>query len=268
MYNFSLLFLMFIFFSFCGWLIETTGMSIINQKYTHRGFLIGPYCPVYGVGALCIIFFLKKYLNDPVVLFFMAIIITSFVEYITSFLMEKLFNARWWDYSDRKFNINGRICLINSLGFGILGLFLLYVIEPIVYNSLTLISPLILILISNILLIIFIIDIIISFYTIYKIKSNSNYIRKDNTEEIAKKVKNTLQHNIHLTKRIFSAFPKVKLLNSNISAITFKQALEKLELEKKQHKLKIKNELYKQKLKRKQTKLNNKKKINKKKSLK
>lgn len=243
MYEFLFIFTMFIIYSFAGWLMETIGISIFNKHFTSRGFLIGPYCPVYGVGAIAMILFLKRYLNDPITLFFMALILTSFIEYITSFLMEKLFNARWWDYSHRKFNINGRVCIINSIGFGVLGLFLLYIIEPFTVDLLYKIPKQLLIIISILLLIVFIVDIIISFNIVFKIKANTRFIKKDNTEEITKKVRAALSKHTHLTKRILKAFPKFKLLDTNISITTFKQALEKLELENKQKKLKWKEKI-------------------------
>lgn len=240
MYEFLFLFLMFMIYSIIGWIMETVGMSVYNKHFTLRGFLIGPYCPVYGIGAVTMILFLRRYLDDPITLFFMAIILTSFVEYMTSLLMEKIFNARWWDYSNRKFNINGRICLINSIGFGILGLLLLYVIEPFTFELLHKIPQNILMIVSSLLLIIFVIDVIISFNLVFKIKNNTRFINKDNTEEITKKVRVALSKHTPLTKRILKAFPKIKWLDTNISIANFKQALEKLELENKQKKLKWK----------------------------
>lgn len=240
--------------------METVGMSIANKRYTTRGFLIGPYCPVYGVGAVSISLFLRKYLDDPVTLFFMAVILTSFIEYMTSFIMEKLFKARWWDYSHRLFNINGRVCLINSFGFGFLGLALLYIIEPFIENLLNKIPDLLLIILSSVLLIIFIVDVVISCNLVFKIRNNVHLIKKDSTDEISKKVRQALDNHTRLVRRIFSAFPRVKLLNSNISTTTFKQALEKLELENKQAKLKWKDTKQQLKLKLKKKELKEKKK--------
>ena len=77
----------------------------------NRGFLIGPCCPIYGCGCLLFILILPKYLDDPIVLFILAATICSVLEYITSWIMEKLFNTRWWDYSKRRFNLDGRVCL-------------------------------------------------------------------------------------------------------------------------------------------------------------
>ena len=131
-YNLSLLFIYFFLYAIIGWMCEVVYCSIPEKKFINRGFLNGPYCPIYGVGALIIITFLMPYVSDPILVFFIGIILTSALEYITSWGMEKLFHAKWWDYSDHKFNINGRVCLLNSFLFGLLCVVLMYVVHPIV----------------------------------------------------------------------------------------------------------------------------------------
>ncbi|MDE5587247.1 MAG: putative ABC transporter permease, partial [Bacilli bacterium] len=85
-----------------GWFLECIFCTIDDKKLVYdRGFLLGPYCPIYGCGALYMYFFLDKYQSDPLALFIMAMVGTSILEYVTSFLMEKIFRARWWDYSNR-----------------------------------------------------------------------------------------------------------------------------------------------------------------------
>ena len=123
-------FYIFIIYSILGWFMEVIIVSTKKRKLTNRGFLIGPWCPIYGFGALFITVLLKKYYEDPLVLFIMSFLLGSILEYVTSYIMEKIFHARWWDYSDHKFNVNGRISLITSLGFGFLGLILVYVFNP------------------------------------------------------------------------------------------------------------------------------------------
>ncbi|HAZ05353.1 putative ABC transporter permease [Acetobacterium wieringae] len=131
-YNLSLLFVYFFLYAIIGWMCEVVYCSIPEKKFINRGFLNGPYCPIYGVGALIIIMFLMPYVSDPILVFFIGIILTSTLEYVTSWGMEKLFHAKWWDYSDHKFNINGRVCLLNSFLFGLLCVILMYVVHPIV----------------------------------------------------------------------------------------------------------------------------------------
>ena len=121
---------LFFIYAFIGWLMEVCFTFITDHKLVNRGFLIGPLCPIYGHGCLLILLFLKKFADEPITLFFMAMLICSLLEYFTGYLLEKIFKARWWDYSNRKFNINGRICLETLIPFGILGLLIVLIINP------------------------------------------------------------------------------------------------------------------------------------------
>ena len=149
LYNLSFYFLLFFIYAFCGWLIEVFVFLIKEKKLINRGFLIGPYCPIYGFCAILMVLTFGKYFSTPFALFVMAGVICTFFEYITSYIMEKIFGARWWDYSNISFNINGRVCLHNSLAFGILGMLLLYSINPFLENLLKQIPKEILICIST-----------------------------------------------------------------------------------------------------------------------
>ena len=205
-YSLGMLFLLFLIYSFCGWCMEMTVCYLDTKKWVNRGFLIGPICPIYGCGCLLIILLLSKYLEDPLVLFVMAMLICSLLEYFTSYLMEKLFKARWWDYSHKKYNINGRICLDNIFAFGILGLLMMFVINPFVVKMLNYVSINVLNNIALVLLIIFIIDLAISLKVISGFKNVAKSIHKDSTEEITKKVKEILSKKGRLYKRLVSAF--------------------------------------------------------------
>ena len=121
---------MFIIYSFLGWIVDTTDILITTKKLVNRGFLLGPICPIYGVGVLLMIFLLSRFIDTPLALFILAIFIFMTLEYLTSYFMEKLFNARWWDYSNQKFNLNGRICLETTIPFGLGGMLVMYVINP------------------------------------------------------------------------------------------------------------------------------------------
>lgn len=135
--SFSSLMILFSVYSFIGWAMETAYCSVLSQKFVYRGFLIGPVCPVYGFGALGVITVLWPFRGHPELIFIFGVILTSVLEYAVSFLLEKLFKKSWWDYSDRKFNINGRVCLLNSSIFGGLSLFLIYVLHPVFKSLLT-----------------------------------------------------------------------------------------------------------------------------------
>ncbi len=216
---------LFIIYSFMGWLMEVILTLFKQHKFVNRGFLIGPYCPIYGYGCLLIILLLKKYMDSPVTLFIMAIVICSILEYMTSLVMEKLFNARWWDYSDKKFNINGRICLETMLPFGILGLLIIYIINPFYMKILEKINPLILTILAIIILILFIVDNIVSFNVVKSLKTEIKIAEHDQTEEITKKIKEVLSHKSRLHKRLVDAFPHIKTRREFLKDIQNKIAL-------------------------------------------
>lgn len=205
-YSIGLLFLLFIIYSFFGWCMEMVVCYLSTKKWVNRGFLIGPVCPIYGCGCLLIILLLNKYLDDPIVLFVMAMLLCSFLEYFTSYIMEKIFKARWWDYSHKKYNINGRICLDNIVAFGVLGLLMMYLINPFVLKFLGYVDIRVLNIVSIILGIVFIVDSIISFKVITGFKKVAKTIKKDSTEEITKKVREILSKRGVLYKRLVSAF--------------------------------------------------------------
>ena len=195
-----------------GWLLEVVWTFITDKKLVNRGFLIGPYCPIYGTGCILMILLLQKYSDDILVLFIMSMLICSILEYATSYFMEKIFKARWWDYSNRKFNINGRICLETLIPFGILGCVLIYALNPFVSKLIKAIPSNVLIIISGIVFIAFLIDNIVSFKVISKIKVSSQKLIEDNTEEITKKVREYISKYSKSGKRLMQSFPNIKIL--------------------------------------------------------
>ena len=209
MFDLKVLFLLFIVYSITGWIIEVIATYPDTKCFVNRGFLIGPYCPIYGNCAIAMIFLLHNVTN-PILLFVLSILICSVGEYVTSYAMEKIFHARWWDYSKNKFYLNGRICLVNSLAFGVLGLLLIKFVNPFVVGLITNLSPAMMNVLFYTILTLFIIDNVISFKVIFKIKNMSiKYVHLDNTKEITEKVKKILSNNI-LAKRLFKAFPNIR----------------------------------------------------------
>lgn len=195
-------FSLFIFYSFIGWTIEVVWNLFTDKKLVNRGFLIGPYCPIYGVGCLLLILLLGRFKSEPVILFFMSIIVCSVLEYSTSYIMEKLFKARWWDYSEYPLNLNGRICAATLVPFGILGVLVVYYLNPFVskfvpFNDIF----------FYITLVLFVLDFGISFGIIENMKGTITVITKDSTEEITKMVKEKILSKSFLHKRLLRAFP-------------------------------------------------------------
>ena len=122
-------FFLLVVYSIIGWVYECIVESIRQKKIVNRGFLNGPYCPIYGFGALLDVVALG-WCHNPVMLFLLSAVLCCTLEYITSVVMEKLFNARWWDYYDFKFNLNGRVCLLGAFAFGTLSILLVNFIHP------------------------------------------------------------------------------------------------------------------------------------------
>lgn len=220
-------FIVFLIYSIMGWLYEVIAMIIFDHKLVNRGFLIGPYCPIYGCGALLMTFLLKDYINNPLVLFILIVVVCSILEYSTSYIMEKIFKMRWWDYYKFKFNINGRVCLEILALFGLFGLFVMYIGNPFFFKVLGNLSDTNVYIISGILLAIFIIDMIastriikrintVSIAASKKIKSNlSNAV--DNTEIITKMVFETIRRSHDKwRKRIISSFPGLKIIRFKV----------------------------------------------------
>lgn len=237
-------FLLFIAYSFLGWLMEVIGKLIQLKKFINRGFLIGPYCPIYGYGSILITFLLKKYTEDPVTLFFMAILLCGTLEYLTSYFMEKIYHARWWDYSQRKFNINGRVCLNTIIPFGLLGMFIIYVSNPFLIDKIQMLPEIWLNIIFWALLIIYIVDNIVSTNIIRYVGKTTKEIGQDldNTEEITKKVKEILTGKSALYRRLLSAYPKIQSIK-----VKMKEKKEEIKRQVEEQKIQIKENMKKQK---------------------
>ena len=205
-------FILYMLYSFLGWLLEVIVTFIKSKKIVNRGFLIGPYCPIYGKGALLIVLLLKKYENDIIALFVMAVVVCSIIEYITSYILEKLFNTRWWDYSNIKFNINGRVCLQNLVAFGIFGVLLLKYVNPFLLNIISSKTDTQIYTITLVFLLFYLADNVISIKIISKFKNISNSVKVDSTEIVTKYVKEEIERNNKiLYNRLIEAFPKLEI---------------------------------------------------------
>lgn len=145
--DFYHLFYYFLFYSFLGWCLECSYAYSKQNNFINRGFLNGPFCPIYGFGTLSIIILVNPIIkfmpNNEIiinkVLFIYTVIITSVIEYFTGFLLETFFKTTWWDYKERPFNIKGRICLRFSIIWGLTALVILNRIHPFVHKVISLI---------------------------------------------------------------------------------------------------------------------------------
>ncbi len=243
LHTLQICFLLYITYAFLGWCIEVFLKYLQYHRFINRGFLIGPYCPIYGRGALLITLLLNKYRTDPIALFVMGMVICSILEYMTSFIAEKIFHARWWDYSTKKFNINGRICLETMVPFGIGGVLIVYFINPFLIKLFNLLNPLFLNILTIVILVIFILDNIISLIVLIDIKKDNKFVDKDNTEEISKKVLEHLTNSNYLEKRLLFAFPNFKNLGNSLNKIRTKINEQKEKYNNKEKKVRKKTDI-------------------------
>lgn len=215
MYKICYWFFFFMIYSFIGYLTEITSCSINNKKLiVNRGFCLGPYLPIYGFSSVIMSMFLSKYSKDIITLFVMSAFVCTLMEYMTSLILEKIFHARWWDYTEKKFNLSGRVCLENSCLFGLGGVFIVSILHPFLDGLVSMIPHNVLIILSIVLFVIFMIDVIITVTTMCQVKiATTKFTAKDATEEISRKVRNEIIKNKGLMLHMLNAFPKIKLSN-------------------------------------------------------
>ncbi len=129
-YPISLLFLYFLWYSFLGWLMETCWCSFFKGRFVARGFLKGPICPIYGIGILMMVLFFSGLMGYPVVFYLVSTVTLSAWEYFVGWLLEVTTHTRYWDYSQKRFNLHGRIRLDYCLFWGVVAYIVLYFIQP------------------------------------------------------------------------------------------------------------------------------------------
>lgn len=167
--NFWILFLVFTVYSFLGWLTESIYCSVPAGKWINRGFLNGPFCPIYGVGGVVVVSALSPFKDNLIVLYLAGVLMTTLLEYVTGFALEKIFHTKYWDYSTHRYHLQGRICLENSLLFGVMCVVGILVIHPTVMRLLTSIPETVLPWVAGTFLLYFACDTTLSVYTIFKL---------------------------------------------------------------------------------------------------
>ncbi len=155
------IFLWMMIYSVAGWLYETILCSVRAKKFINRGFLNGPYCPIYGCGAVLNVLVLRGISNLPL-LFLAGALLDCSLEYLTSYAMEKLFHARWWDYSNRRFHLNGRVCALGALVFGSFSVAVVELFQPAVERLTDAIPPAAMHVLCAVLFVLFVTDIVVT----------------------------------------------------------------------------------------------------------
>ncbi len=199
-------FAIFIFYSFAGWLIEVLISFIQKRKIINRGFLVGPICPIYGTGALLLPFIVSS-VETPLVIFCVAVVGSAILEYVVSYLMEKIFRVRWWDYTDQPFNLNGRICVSAALSFGVIGVLMLKVITPALLGMIGSLPVAVLYIIAGLLAAWLVFDILLSLWLIFGVRVTVGTVQRDATDEISERVQEILMNKGKLNRRLVKAFP-------------------------------------------------------------
>lgn len=160
------IFWMFIIYAFIGWIAEVGFAALKTGTFVNRGFLNGPYCPIYGIGMLGVIVCLYPIKENVILLFFGAMVLTSLIEYLTGLILEKVFHNKWWDYSDMPFNIQGYICLMFSVIWGFACTFVVKIIHPAIYKLILLIPQMVSKVCIILLMVLFAVDIAATVSTI------------------------------------------------------------------------------------------------------
>ena len=205
-YSPAVWFLLFMTYSCAGWAMELVVTLFQKHRITNRGFFIGPICPIYGVGALVGTLAIG-HIENLIAIFCVSVVGAAILEYLTSFFMEKIFRVRWWDYSDQPFNLNGRICLGALLGFGIAGVLIIRVFNPLLFAAFTSVDPTILNILSLVFAGIFLVDIVVSLILIFGFRVTVGTVERDATEEISERVHAIIMKKGHFSRRIAKAFP-------------------------------------------------------------
>lgn len=184
MYYYSLLQWMLFFYIYCffGWIIESIYVSVCTGNWVNRGFMRGPVIPIYGTGAVIVLFAVIPFRTSPILVFIVGTVAASILEFVTGFVMERIYKVRYWDYSDKPFNLCGYICLFNSLCWGVLSILLIYLVHSWVEKGVLFLNDMVLLSIDSGISSLFIVDLFNSSTTAVELKrmlANSQKLKDD-----------------------------------------------------------------------------------------
>lgn len=166
--NFYEVLWIFFIYAFFGWCMEVGYAAVDRGIFVNRGFLNGPYCPIYGCGIVIVVAVLTPLKDNLAILFIGSFLLTTLLEFITGFLLEKVFHNKWWDYSDKPFNIKGYVCLKFSIYWGLACTFVMDVVHPVIYKFITIIPRILGIVLISVFMAVFVADLVITVLTILK----------------------------------------------------------------------------------------------------
>lgn len=259
--NFYELVWIFIIYAFLGWCTEVSFAAVDTGKFVNRGFLNGPYCPIYGCGVVIVVMVLTPLKENLFFLFLGSMLLTTVLEYITGFVLEKVFHNKWWDYSDKPFNIKGYVCLKFSILWGLACTFIMKVLHPGIYKFITIIPHIIGLVLLVLIMTVFMIDLGVTVSTILKFNKHLSLMcevaekmhklsdelgediyegvttikeKSEEYEELREKYKKLLSEKKFGFKRLLKAFPDMTSRDQNEILQKYKKHFDtKLKWEKK-----------------------------------
>ena len=215
------LILIFFAFSLVGWCIEVTLKYFEFGRFINRGFLTGPWLPIYGTGAvLCTVGVqgLAPLESGYGTTFVICFVLCGVLEYMTSFVMEKRFHARWWDYSKKPMNLHGRVWIGNLVLFGLGGVLIVHVFDPLLCRLFALISLPVRELTASVLSAVIAADFVMSHFVLKLVKTGVEQSQADNTEQISREVRLLLSDRSVFYRRFADAYPEVIYRTERVAA--------------------------------------------------
>ena len=242
------LILLFFAYAFLGWCIEVTLKYFQFHRFINRGFLTGPWLPIYGSGAALITIAVKGLspLESSIgTTFVISFILCGTIEYMTSFVLEKRFHARWWDYSQKPMNLHGRIWIGNLILFGLGGVLIVELFNPLLSHLSEHMSFRLREILAIVLSCIFAADYVMSHFVLKLVKTGVESSKADDTEAINKEIDLLLRDRSFFHRRFAEAYPEVIYRTERIAARleAIKAETERLRLEAEQHVAEVKHEV-------------------------
>jgi len=204
--------LLFFAFSLIGWCIEVTLKYFQYHRFINRGFLTGPWLPIYGAGAVLItisVNSLSRFESSLGTTFTISFVVCGLVEYFASYFMEKKFHARWWDYSGKPMNLHGRIWIGNLILFGLGGVIIINIVNPLFLGLMGQMSFAARAVLGGCLTVLFLADYVMQHFVMKLVKSSVEGSEADNTEEINREVRLVLSDKSIFYRRFADAYPEV-----------------------------------------------------------
>lgn len=259
---YDVLFYFFI-YGFLGWCTEVAFAAVKQKEFVNRGFLNGPICPVYGFGVAMVVQLLEPYVQNLVLLYIMSVIAVTVLEWLTGFLLEKIFHHRWWDYSDIPGNLNGYVCVPFSLIWGIACVLIVRLVHPFIEKIVNLLPAWLGWCILFLLLVVLFVDIYVTVVYILKfnrqmekmrdiageLRSISDHIgenlsknvleglewqeeQKAKMNDLKKKYQELLEEQSVIGRRLLNAFPKMHSHKFDLQLQDLKEAIKKVKRKK------------------------------------